>query len=113
MPVGAVGCDIDCHNSVIATVKQKSIEVVFNELTNRSTHNVVAFGPKQRFLGEVVYSKLSMNFRNSFVAPSRFLGLTAEYLRQIEGPKQLTDNIAYTAEDTPVFEATYTREVHS
>jgi heat shock protein 4 len=110
---GAIGFDIGCHNSVIATVKQKSIDVVLNELTNRSTPNVVAFGPKQRFLGEVAYSKLGMNFRNSFVAPSRYLGLSAEYLRNSEEPKWLTNKLAYTADDTPVFEATYRGDVHS
>jgi molecular chaperone DnaK (HSP70) len=118
---GAIGFDIGCQNSVIATVKQNSIEVVLNELTNRSTPNVVAFGPKQRFFGEVAYSKLGMNFRNSFVAPSRYLGLSAEYLRNSEEPKWLTNRLSYTAanklaynaDDTPVFEATYRGEVCS
>jgi hypothetical protein len=96
-----------CHNSVIANVKQRSIGIVLNKLTNSSTPNVVAFDPKQRLVGDVAYSKLTMNFRNSFVAPSRYLGLTAECLRN------LTNKLAYMADDTPVFEATYKGEVHS
>lgn len=108
---GAIGFDIGCHNSIIATVKLKSIDCVLNELTNRSTPNVVGFGPKQRFLGEAGYSKLSSNFRNSMVAPNRYLGLTSEYLRNSEETKWLTNKLSYLEDDTPVYEANYKGQV--
>mmetsp|Transcript_27353 Transcript_27353/g.49228 ORF Transcript_27353/g.49228 Transcript_27353/m.49228 type:complete len:785 (+) Transcript_27353:2734-5088(+) len=109
---GAIGFDIGCHNSVIATVKQKSIDVVLNELTNRATPNVVGFGQKQRFIGEAGYSKLSSNFRNSVIAPSRFLGLTSEYLRNSDEPhKWLSNKLGFLNDDTPVFEVNHNGQV--
>ncbi|XP_019425878.1 PREDICTED: heat shock 70 kDa protein 16-like [Lupinus angustifolius] len=49
--MSVVGFDIGNENCVIAVVKQRGIDVLLNDESNRETPSVVCFGDKQRFLG--------------------------------------------------------------
>ena len=87
---GAVGIDLGSHGTLLATVKAGGVEVLTNDLSNRSTPTIVSFGDKERFLGEAGFSKLNANFRNTVLASPRFLGLTPDYPRLHDETKWLT-----------------------
>ena len=74
---GAIGIDLGSQTCVIAAVNKGGIDVLINDLSNRSTPSVVGFTDKQRSIGESGYSKLSTNFRNTVLFPTRFLGLAS------------------------------------
>ena len=90
---GAIGIDLGSKNSVIAVVKGGGIEVIMNDLSNRATPSVVGFTPKQRSNGEAGYSKISTNFRNTVLYPTRFLGFNPKRLDLQEELKWTTHNI--------------------
>lgn len=46
------GVDLGNNNTVIACAKNRGIDIVVNEVSNRSTPSLVGFGPKSRYLGE-------------------------------------------------------------
>ena len=87
---GAVGIDLGSHGTLLATVKSGGVEVLTNDLSNRSTPTIVSFGEKERFLGEAGFSKLNANFKNTVLASPRFLGLSPEYPRLNDETKWLT-----------------------
>lgn len=87
---GAVGIDLGSHGTLLATVKSGGVEVLTNDLSNRSTPTIVSFGEKERFIGEAGFSKLNANFKNTVIASSRFLGLSPEYPRLNDETKWLT-----------------------
>ncbi|OMJ95964.1 hypothetical protein SteCoe_521 [Stentor coeruleus] len=81
---GAIGIDLGSQNCVIGVVRLGGIDVLTNDLSNRATPSVVGFTPRQRFIGEAGYSKLSTNFRNTVLFPTRFLGLksNSQYIEE-------------------------------
>jgi molecular chaperone DnaK (HSP70) len=104
---GAVGLDIGSHSCVIAAYKQQNIEIMLNELTNRSTPSTVGFGPVQRFIGETGRSQLSFNFLNSVSSPSRFLGLPHDYIQASGDLKWLTSPVRCLDSPSLGFEVSY------
>ncbi|CAG9327798.1 unnamed protein product [Blepharisma stoltei] len=95
---GAIGIDLGSHSCVIAAVKGGGVEILTNDLSNRQTPSVVGFGDKQRFIGESGFSKLSTNFRNTVLFPTRFLGLSSNYQYLHDESKWLTNKLV-TLED--------------
>ncbi|XP_022716906.1 heat shock 70 kDa protein 16-like [Durio zibethinus] len=49
--MSVVGFDIGNERCVIAAVKQRGVDVLLNDESNRETPSVVCFGEKQRFIG--------------------------------------------------------------
>ena len=90
---GAIGIDLGSKNSVIAVVKSGGIEVIMNGFSNRATPSVVGFTPKQRISGEAGFSKLSTNFRNTVMYPTRFLGFDSRRQNLDEEKKWTTHTI--------------------
>ena len=75
---GAIGIDLGSQSCVIAAVVRGGVEVLINDLSNRAIPSVIGFTNKQRSLGESGYSKLSTNFKNTILFPTRFLGLRSD-----------------------------------
>ena len=90
---GAIGIDLGSKNSVIAVVKSGGIEVIMNDFSSRATPSVVGFTPKQRTSGEAGFSKLSTNFRNTVMYPTRFLGFDTRRQNLDEERKWTTHTI--------------------
>ncbi|GME88923.1 unnamed protein product [[Candida] boidinii] len=58
------GVDLGNNNTVIAIARNRGIDIVVNEVSNRATPTVVGFGIKNRSIGESVLKilKLKRNF---------------------------------------------------
>ncbi|KAH3681613.1 hypothetical protein WICPIJ_007429 [Wickerhamomyces pijperi] len=69
------GIDFGNHNSVVAVAKNRGIDVVVNEVSNRSTPTLVGFGIKNRFIGESGKSQQTSNIKNTVDNIKRIVGL--------------------------------------
>ncbi|OVA11479.1 Heat shock protein 70 family [Macleaya cordata] len=70
-----VGLDIGNENCVIAAAKQRGIDVLLNDESNRETPAVVSFGEKQRFLGSAGVASAMMNPKSTISQVKRLIGL--------------------------------------
>ncbi|KAJ4129416.1 adenyl-nucleotide exchange factor sse1 [Fusarium oxysporum] len=61
------GLDLGNNNSVLAVARNRGIDIVVNEVSNRSTPSVVGFGPKNRYLGETDFEQESKYFTSKLV----------------------------------------------
>ncbi|CAI4054378.1 hypothetical protein SUVZ_16G1820 [Saccharomyces uvarum] len=69
------GLDLGNNNSVLAVARNRGIDIVVNEVSNRSTPSIVGFGPKNRYLGETGKNKQTSNIKNTVANLKRILGL--------------------------------------
>lgn len=74
-----VGIDLGSYKSKIAVAKRGGVEVITNEANFRETPCVVGYGAAERHIGESGFSKMKSHFRDTVVAPQRFVGLNADY----------------------------------
>ncbi|EMG47826.1 MSI3 Heat shock protein SSE1 [Candida maltosa Xu316] len=73
------GVDLGNHNTVIACAKNRGIDIVVNEVSNRSTPSLVGFGPKNRYLGESAKNQQTSNIKNTVDNLKRIVGLPADH----------------------------------
>nr|Q875V0.1 RecName: Full=Heat shock protein homolog SSE1 [Naumovozyma castellii CBS 4309]AAO32532.1 SSE1 [Naumovozyma castellii] len=69
------GLDLGNNNSVLAVARNRGIDIVVNEVSNRSTPSLVGFGQKNRFLGEAGKTKETSNIKNTVGNLKRIVGL--------------------------------------
>ncbi|SMN19578.1 similar to Saccharomyces cerevisiae YBR169C SSE2 Member of the heat shock protein 70 (HSP70) family [Maudiozyma saulgeensis] len=69
------GLDFGNDNSVLAVARNRGIDIVVNEVSNRSTPSVVGFGPKNRYLGETGKTKQTSNVKNTVTGLKRIISL--------------------------------------
>ncbi|SCU93649.1 LAFA_0F17502g1_1 [Lachancea sp. 'fantastica'] len=69
------GLDLGNHNSVLAVARNRGIDIVVNEVSNRSTPSMVGFGQKNRFLGEAGKNKQTSNIKNTVESLKRIVGM--------------------------------------
>lgn len=62
-------------NSIIAVARNRGVDIICNEVSNRATPSMVTFGQNCRFLGEAAKSQEISNFRSSISCLKRLLGL--------------------------------------
>ncbi|KAM3423928.1 hypothetical protein BST61_g1322 [Cercospora zeina] len=74
--MSVVGLDFGTQNSVIAVARNKGVDVITNEVSNRATPTLVSFGPKARFLGEAAKTQEISNLKNTVGSLSRLVGRT-------------------------------------
>lgn len=70
------GVDLGNNNTVIAVARNRGIDVIVNEVSNRSTPSVVGFGVKSRFIGETGKNQQTSNLKNTVDNLKRILGLS-------------------------------------
>ncbi|RCK56064.1 Heat shock SSE1 [Candida viswanathii] len=73
------GVDLGNHSTVIACAKNRGIDIVVNEVSNRSTPSLVGFGPKNRYLGESAKNQQTSNIKNTVDNLKRIVGLPADH----------------------------------
>lgn len=76
--MSVVGIDLGNLQAVIAVARNRGIDVICNEVSNRATPNVVSFGPKQRYLGEAAKTQEISNAKNTVVSLKRLAGRTID-----------------------------------
>lgn len=69
------GVDLGNYNSVIACARNRGIDIIVNEVSNRATPSIVGFGPKNRFIGETGKNQQGSNLKNTAENLKRILGL--------------------------------------
>lgn len=72
------GVDLGNNNSVIAVARNRGIDVVVNEVSNRATPSVIGFGMKNRSIGEAGKTQETSNIKNTVTGLKRLLGLSTE-----------------------------------
>ncbi|GAB7359114.1 hypothetical protein MBLNU230_g5183t1 [Neophaeotheca triangularis] len=72
--MSVVGLDIGTQNSVIAVARNKGVDVITNEVSNRATPTMVGFGRKSRYLGEAAKTQEVSNLKNTVASLTRLAG---------------------------------------
>ncbi|GAA6033094.1 hypothetical protein JCM8097_002941 [Rhodosporidiobolus ruineniae] len=73
-----VGFDIGQYGSKIGAARNRGIDILTNEVSNRATPSLVAFGPRSRMIGESAKTQETSNFRNTVGSLKRLIGRTVE-----------------------------------
>ncbi|XP_043691921.1 heat shock 70 kDa protein 16 isoform X2 [Telopea speciosissima] len=73
--MSVLGFDVGNDKCVVAAAKQRGIDVLLNEESNRETPSVVSFGEKQRFLGSAGAASATMNPKSTISQVKRLIGL--------------------------------------
>lgn len=74
--MSVVGIDFGSLGSKIGVARRKGIDIITNEVSNRSTPSLVSFGPKQRALGEAAKTAEISNYKNTVGSLKRLIGRT-------------------------------------
>lgn len=69
-----VGIDLGSGKTTLGVARNRGIDIVVNEVSNRATPSLVAFGPKCRFLGEAAKSQETSNLKNTVSSLKRLVG---------------------------------------
>ncbi|KAI8874004.1 heat shock protein 70 [Ramicandelaber brevisporus] len=84
--MSVIGFDVGTLQSVIAVARNRGIDVIVNEVSNRATPTLASFGLKHRFLGESAKTQEVSNFKNTVGSFKRIVGrsLQDSEVRDIE-----------------------------
>ncbi|KAK7423765.1 adenyl-nucleotide exchange factor sse1 [Neonectria magnoliae] len=74
--MSVVGVDFGTLKTVIAVARNRGVDVVTNEVSNRATPSMVGFGPKSRYLGEAAKTQEISNLKNTVGSLKRLIGRT-------------------------------------
>ncbi|KAL2046561.1 hypothetical protein ABVK25_011746 [Lepraria finkii] len=74
--MSVVGVDFGTLNTVIAVARNRGVDVITNEVSNRATPSLVGFGPKSRYLGEPAKTQEISNLKNTVGSLKRLAGRT-------------------------------------
>ncbi|KAM7190610.1 putative heat shock protein Hsp88 [Rhypophila sp. PSN 637] len=74
--MSVVGVDFGTLNTVIAVARNRGVDVITNEVSNRATPSLVGFGPKSRYLGEAAKTQEISNLKNTVGSLKRLVGRT-------------------------------------
>lgn len=76
--VDAIGIDAGSYKSVLACVKQRGIEIVLSETSEKVTPTIAAYTTSERVIGAAAINQQKRNFKNSLQFFARFLGLNQD-----------------------------------
>ncbi|EMD93740.1 hypothetical protein COCC4DRAFT_181457 [Bipolaris maydis ATCC 48331] len=76
--MSVVGVDLGTLNSVIAVARNRGVDVIANEVSNRATPSLVGFGPKSRYIGEMAKNQEISNLKNTVSSFVRLAGRTLQ-----------------------------------
>jgi heat shock protein 4 len=79
--MSVVGVDLGTLNTVIAVARNRGVDVIANEVSNRATPSLVGFGPKSRYIGEAAKNQEISNLKNTVSSLTRLVG------RQLNDPE--------------------------
>ncbi|KAK3044380.1 Heat shock protein hsp88, partial [Coniosporium uncinatum] len=72
--MSVVGVDLGSLNTVVAVARNRGVDVITNEVSNRATPSLVGFGPKSRYLGESAKTQEISNLKNTVGNLTRLAG---------------------------------------
>ncbi|CAO1619545.1 unnamed protein product [Parajaminaea phylloscopi] len=71
-----IGIDVGNSSSKIGAARQRGVDVLANEVSNRQTPSLISFGQKNRAIGESAATMQTSNFKNTIGSLKRLLGRT-------------------------------------
>ncbi|KAH8813517.1 heat shock protein 70 family [Flagelloscypha sp. PMI_526] len=74
--MAVVGVDFGSLHSKIGVARHRGIDIITNEVSNRATPSLVAFGVKNRSIGESAKTQETSNFKNTVGSLKRLIGRT-------------------------------------
>ena len=89
--MSVVGIDLGAQSTKIGVARNKGIDIITNEVSNRQTPSLVGFGPKSRYLGEAAKTQEISNLKNTVGSLKRLAG------RSIKDPDVLIEQDYITA----------------
>ncbi|PFH55201.1 hypothetical protein XA68_10392 [Ophiocordyceps unilateralis] len=72
--MSVVGVDFGTLKTVVAVARNRGVDVITNEVSNRSTPSLVGFGPKSRYVGEAAKTQEISNLKNTVGCLKRLVG---------------------------------------
>ncbi|KAI5851008.1 heat shock protein 70 family [Tricharina praecox] len=72
--MSVVGVDFGTLATTIAVARNRGVDVITNEVSNRSTPSIVGFGPKSRYVGEPAKTQEISNLKNTVSNLKRLAG---------------------------------------
>ncbi|ETS82638.1 Heat shock protein Hsp88 [Pestalotiopsis fici W106-1] len=72
--MSVVGVDFGTLNTVIAVARNRGVDVIANEVSNRATPSLVGFSSKNRYLGEPAKTQEISNLKNTVSSLKRLAG---------------------------------------
>lgn len=72
--MSVVGVDFGTLKTVVAVARNRGVDVITNEVSNRATPSMVGFGPKSRYLGESAKTQEISNLKNTVNCLKRLAG---------------------------------------
>lgn len=72
--MSVVGIDFGTQSTTVAVARKGGVDVITNEVSNRSTPSLVGFGPKSRYLGEAAKTQEISNLKNTVTNLKRLAG---------------------------------------
>ncbi|KAJ3186709.1 adenyl-nucleotide exchange factor sse1 [Gaertneriomyces sp. JEL0708] len=72
--MSVVGIDFGTLQTVVAVARNRGIDVITNDVSNRATPSLISFGEKQRYLGEAAKTQEMFNFKNTVACLKRLIG---------------------------------------
>ncbi|KAJ7103781.1 heat shock protein 70 family [Mycena epipterygia] len=111
--MAVVGIDFGSLHSKIGVARHRGIDIITNEVSNRATPSLVAFGPKQRSIGESAKTQETSNFRNTIGSLKRLLGRTHSDPEVQEVEKKFINATLIDVQGTVGVEVNYVGEKQS
>ncbi|KAK2764299.1 adenyl-nucleotide exchange factor sse1 [Arachnomyces sp. PD_36] len=72
--MSVVGIDLGTQSTKVGVARNKGIDIITNEVSNRSTPSLVGFGPKSRYIGETAKTQETSNLKNTVASLNRLAG---------------------------------------
>ncbi|KAI5297926.1 adenyl-nucleotide exchange factor sse1, partial [Ascosphaera atra] len=72
--MSVVGIDLGSQSTKVGVARNKGIDIITNEVSNRQTPTLVGFSPKCRYLGEAAKTQETSNLKNTVSNFKRLLG---------------------------------------
>lgn len=107
------GIDLGNNNSVIAVARNRGIDVVVNEVSNRATPTIVGFGMKARAIGETGATQQTSNLKNTVTGLKRLLGLNGKSPELSVEQKYSTVELSSDEQNNTIANVRYQGEKHS
>ncbi|QQK47200.1 Heat shock protein Hsp88, putative [Penicillium digitatum] len=72
--MSVVGIDLGAQSTKIGVARNKGIDIIANEVSNRQTPSIVGFTPRSRNLGEAAKGAEISNLKNTVSSLKRLIG---------------------------------------
>ncbi|KAF5385908.1 hypothetical protein D9615_002681 [Tricholomella constricta] len=108
--MAVVGIDFGSLHSLIGVARHRGIDIITNEVSNRTTPSLVGFGPKQRAIGEAAKTQETSNFKNTIGCLKRLIGRTISDPEVQEVEKKFTNATLVDVNGTVGVEVNYLGE---